>query len=331
MVPPLPNPAWANRASLGTLHLAGQTKGRAEAILDAWVDAGGRRVDTAAFYGRGDAEVLLGGWLRHAPSDVLVTTKIGYFPSSRLYRDAEHVIRAVHESCTRLGRIPDAVLLHEADWDCWWSDARAGVRLGAAPHEPCGAWQVLGELARTLGFAAGISGNHAATLTAVADCLEPSVLLVGKQYDLIWRSAASLLRPCVGRRVTLAAPFHQGALLDLPALAGDALRRGDHSMAAQVSSLQGLLGRHGVDVAHAALAWLLSTTSAEICFGAATVHEVRADVRAFETELPDELVGALSRLGLNRPARAGRAGPDGSVDLGRATVVESTNPGVLRR
>lgn len=69
--------------TLGTGLLSGRTSpSRARRIIDAALDAGVTRVDTARAYGSGETEHLLGAALRTHP-DVTVITKVGLGPLSR--------------------------------------------------------------------------------------------------------------------------------------------------------------------------------------------------------------------------------------------------------
>jgi aryl-alcohol dehydrogenase-like predicted oxidoreductase len=56
-----------SRLALGTVGVSTATRERDYAVLDAWVEAGGTVIDTAHVYEDGDAERLLGLWLRDRP------------------------------------------------------------------------------------------------------------------------------------------------------------------------------------------------------------------------------------------------------------------------
>jgi len=49
---------------LGTVAFRMARRDRAFAVLDAWRTAGGRLIDTAAVYGHGESESVIGAWLR---------------------------------------------------------------------------------------------------------------------------------------------------------------------------------------------------------------------------------------------------------------------------
>lgn len=69
--------------TLGTGLLSGRVSpARARAVVNAALDAGVSRIDTARAYGDGETEYLLGSVLRNRP-DVSVVTKVGLGPLSR--------------------------------------------------------------------------------------------------------------------------------------------------------------------------------------------------------------------------------------------------------
>jgi len=118
---------------VAALCLGGNTFGwttdqtASEAVLDAYVDAGGNFIDTADVYSRwvpghqgGESETALGAWMkargnRHA---VLIATKVmgpmGPGPNDRgLSR--QHIIAGVEASLRRLGT--DYIDLYQSHWD----------------------------------------------------------------------------------------------------------------------------------------------------------------------------------------------------------------------
>jgi aryl-alcohol dehydrogenase-like predicted oxidoreductase len=118
---------------VSALCLGGNTFGwttdqpASEAVLDAYVEAGGNFIDTADVYARwapgntgGESESALGAWMaarrnRHA---VVIATKVcgpmGPGPNDRGLSRL-HIVRAVEDSLTRLGT--DYIDLYQAHWD----------------------------------------------------------------------------------------------------------------------------------------------------------------------------------------------------------------------
>src|SRR6187397_1492381 len=92
---------------LGTVAFRRSGQDRAFAVLDAWRTAGGRLIDTAAVYGHGESESVIGAWLRSrgVREDVLLLTKGGH-PDERDWSSRispEAIESDLGESLERLG------------------------------------------------------------------------------------------------------------------------------------------------------------------------------------------------------------------------------------
>jgi 1-deoxyxylulose-5-phosphate synthase len=113
-----PLEALVSRLALGTLGFSPATRERDYALLDAWLEAGGTTIDTAHVYEDGDAERLLGGWLRDRPGvreRVVIVTK-GAHPDGGSRRvTPEDIAADLHDSVARLGGPIDLYLLHRDD------------------------------------------------------------------------------------------------------------------------------------------------------------------------------------------------------------------------
>lgn len=120
---------WSNRLYFGTWQLGGQFKNLSSAYIESLllfaISSGICRFDTAAVYGRGKVEEMLGTCLSE---DVVIVTKIPAAskpnleapePIQRFY-SRDGINRSVHGSLERLRRSSiDAVLLH--NWLPTWS------------------------------------------------------------------------------------------------------------------------------------------------------------------------------------------------------------------
>lgn len=143
------------RLGFGTSGL-GSRVGRRKALrlLEAAYDAGIRHFDTAPPYGAGEAEAIMGEFLRSNPAGVTVTTKFGLEPPARSFATRAKLVtgrwllsmapalkrnrpggatvapvsaavspislrRSLDRSTAALGRPPEALLLHEQPWDRW--------------------------------------------------------------------------------------------------------------------------------------------------------------------------------------------------------------------
>lgn len=136
---------WSNRLYFGTWQLGGQFKNLSpsyiESLLLFAISSGIRRFDTAAVYGEGKVEQMLGAYL---PEDAVIVTKIPAAskpnleapePIQRFYsQDGIH--RSVYGSLERLRRSSiDAVLLH--NWLPTWSSEAIAILecLNGLKHE----------------------------------------------------------------------------------------------------------------------------------------------------------------------------------------------------
>lgn len=126
---------WSNRLYFGTWQLGGQFKNLSPAYIESLllfaISSGIRRFDTAAVYGGGKVEEMLGACL---PEDVVIVTKIPATskpnleapePIQRFYsQDGIH--RSVYGSLERLRRSSvDAILLH--NWLPTWSSETISI------------------------------------------------------------------------------------------------------------------------------------------------------------------------------------------------------------
>jgi 1-deoxyxylulose-5-phosphate synthase len=112
LAPPL------SRLALGTLGFSGASRDRDYAVLDAWVDAGGTVIDTAHVYEDGDAERLLGDWLRDRPGvreRLVIVTKGAHPDGDRARVTSADIASDLRDSIERLGGPVDLYLLHRDD------------------------------------------------------------------------------------------------------------------------------------------------------------------------------------------------------------------------
>lgn len=112
-LPPVP------RIGLGTAAFRLERAAAAHQILDAYVELGGTLIDTAAIYGHGESERVIGEWLRGsgARDSVTLLTK-GAHPdaawNSRL--DPASIVRDLEDSLRHLGvEFVDVLLVHRDD------------------------------------------------------------------------------------------------------------------------------------------------------------------------------------------------------------------------
>lgn len=131
-------------------------KGRAHALLDAYVEAGGTFVDTADMYGDGRAESYIGEWLDGRDRESVVIASKVYWPTHEGANghglNRKHLRRSLDEILDRLGtEYLDLLYVHRWDditpvetfmrtLDEFVSEGRV-LHLGASTFEP-NAWKV---------------------------------------------------------------------------------------------------------------------------------------------------------------------------------------------
>ena len=107
-----------SRLALGTLGFSPATRDRDYAVLDAWVEAGGTVIDTAHVYEGGDAERVLGEWLRDRPGvreRLVIVTKGAHPDGDRVRVTPADIASDLSDSIERLGGPVDLYLLHRDD------------------------------------------------------------------------------------------------------------------------------------------------------------------------------------------------------------------------
>ncbi len=125
---PLGGPAWVNGRAIGRGAIGFSAACR---VVAAALDRGVTFFDTAALYGLGRAEDILGRALRRAP-DAIVATKVGYqvdrrgrlrqnFSSSWITRSVDASLRRLRRDCL------DILLLHSPPDDFPWQRFDVGV------------------------------------------------------------------------------------------------------------------------------------------------------------------------------------------------------------
>ena len=107
-----------SRLALGTIGFSPTTRDRDYAVLDAWVEAGGTVIDTAHVYEDGDAERLVGLWLRDRPDvreRLVIVTKGAHPDGDRARVTPADIASDLGDSIERLGGPIDLYLLHRDD------------------------------------------------------------------------------------------------------------------------------------------------------------------------------------------------------------------------
>jgi aryl-alcohol dehydrogenase-like predicted oxidoreductase len=294
----------------GPLVLGGNTFGWTSdrdasfAVLDAFVDAGGRAIDTADVYSAwipgnsgGESETIIGEWFasRGRRDEVVLATKV-YSHAERPGLSADNVRAAVDDSLRRLqtDRI-DLYFAHRDDTEVPQAEyvgvfdelVRAGkVREAGASNFSADRLRSAVEIARAAGQTAFTVAQDPYNLVnrGIEQTLVPTLVELGVAEIPYSALASGFLsgkyRP--GVEVESARAGGASKLLDDPANVG------------LLETLDDIAAAHGVSVAAVALAWLRTRPSVAAPIASArTAEQVPALVESFTLELSAEELGRL--------------------------------------
>ena len=294
---------------LGTVGFHTGTPAAAFEILDAWLAAGGTLIDTAAVYGLGESELVIGEWLRlrGVRDEVVLLTK-GAHPDQTDWRSRmtpEEIEADLTASLARLG-VPsvDLYLVHRDD-----PSVPVGVILEAlAAHVAAGRVTAYGvsnwTLARLDEALAYIDAHGLPPLACsssyfgLASPVEPSWPGVVDATDSASR------RWYAANPVPLVAwsPGGNGYFVAGADLAAEGLRayRGPANLGRRDRAAD-LAGRRGLTMSQVALAWVLCQPFAPIALvGTMSVAHLREALEAATVRLTD---AELAWLETGEPAR----------------------------
>lgn len=298
---------------LGTLVLGGNVFGwtadvdESHRVLDAFVDAGGRAIDTADVYSAwvdgnagGESEEILGGWLRTRKDrdDLVVATKVGML-EERSGLSPANVRAALDESLRRLGT--DHVDLYYAHRD---DDATPQEEYLGAFDELVTAGKV-----RELG-ASNFTPERLRSADAIAREAGLTPFTVAQDpWNLVQREIEREQVAAVDELGMVQLPYSSLASGFLtgkyrPGQDVDSVRSGTASRWLEqpwadelLRTLDDVAGAHGVSVTAVSLAWLRvqPTVGAPIA-SARSVEQLGALVESMTLELSDEEVRRLSAI-----------------------------------
>jgi len=276
---------------------------QSHAVLDAAFEAGIRLIDLADSYAEGEAERIVGRWLRGKPRAELVLTSKVFWPTGPLPDDRglgrRHIVRAIERSLQNLGTdYLDLYFCHREDPGTPLAEtARAMSELCAAGkirHWGTSVWSERRQLA--LQVRCRWSG-----LTApIVEQLPYSLL-----ERWIERRTLPLLQ-LLGMGVCCFSPLAGGLLsgkygAGIPA-GSRAEERTDlrQSLAAREATCRRfteLARRWEMPPAALAIAWILRNERvSSVLLGCSSPEQVKQNVRAAALHIPDALVRELERL-----------------------------------
>jgi D-threo-aldose 1-dehydrogenase len=283
----------------------------AEALATAW-DCGIRYFDTSPHYGIGHSECRTGDFIRRRPrAEFTLSTKVGRLlvpqdPAGRMDEGFEvpathrrvwdfsrdGILRSVDDSLTRMGvdRI-DVLFLHDAE-----------DHFDAAL---CDGYPALAELrAQGVVGAIGAGMYHTAMLTRLVQETHVDAVMLSGRYTLLDQRALNDLFPaCTERGISaIAASIFNSGLLATPRPAPGA--RFDYAPASpevlrRANRIADVCEAHGVTLPQVAMAFPLRHPAvAGIVVGMRSAEEVRDNVAAFGTDIPEQVWADLLNEGL---------------------------------
>lgn len=295
----------------GPLVLGGNTFGwtssaqESHAVLDAFVEAGGRSIDTADAYSAwvpgntgGDSERIIGDWLaaRGRRDDVVIATKV-FSLATRPGLSPDNIRAAVDDSLQRLRT--DYIDLYYAHRD----------DPSVPQEEYVGAFDELVTAGKVLEV--GASNFEPTRLKSAVAAAEEAgrtrFTVTQDHFNLVEREYAEVLAPTVAELGLVELPYYSlasgfltgkyrpGTTVDSARAGGAARYLEDERNVALLASLDEIAAGHGVSVTAVALAWLRQqpTVAAPIA-SARTVDQVPVLVESFDLTLTDEDLARLA-------------------------------------
>jgi len=306
---------------LGTCFMAGQGQAGVTTCVTAAIDLGVNYFDTAADYGHGNDETMLGIALRGRRDRVFLATKVGCVRELGGHRRVDSLQRQFEEGLARLQTDHvDLIQLHEADQRKWWSDDTVSVEV-AGDH--CGplirddeeydfanapSLEFL-RRAKAAGKARfiGITGKDARRLARIVSAIEIDSMMMAHQFNPILRNAGQYLLPVTTAKnvgVVNGAAFMKGWLAtpqvqwrdQPPSWMDEPFRR------AYFAYLD-IHTRSGLPLAELTLRWLLGEPRQHsVVVGFSRIDDIRENVAAAQRgPLPADLQRAIDAIGIVHP------------------------------
>lgn len=268
-----------HRLGLGTLGFSTGRPDAAFALLDTFVELGGRLVDTAAVYGDGESERVIGAWLRARPEAarvVAVLTKGAHPDAAMRSRMTPELIAAdLEASLERLALgVVDVYLVHRDDPAVPVGEILGAldglVRAGRTRAIGVSNW-TLARLDEALGYATAHDLAPVAVSSSYLGLAEPNELpwagcvSARDPATLAWHARTGV--PLLAWSAQSSGFFAEG--FDAATASADTVRAYVSDANAARRARAGDVGtRIGATTAQVALAWVLEEPSRPIALGA---------------------------------------------------------------
>ena len=250
------------------------------------LDRGMNYIDTAAYYGRGMSEVMLGRVLPEIPRDAYVlSTKLGRYAPQHFDFSARRVHESVDISLERM-RLEhlDIVFCHDIEF----------VDLNQIVEETIPALQE--EVAKGKVRFIGVSGYPMKIFHEMLSRTDLDVILTYNHYTLQNDMALSLVEPCKAKQVGLinAAPFSARLLTSAPLPEWHKATPEVRQIAAKAAAY---CAEQGTDIAKLALQYSVANQDFASCVtGSASPERVSQWCEWLEEPLDQELVVAVKEI-----------------------------------
>ena len=309
---------------LGSAFMAGQGQDGVDRCVDYAVDHGVNYFDTAANYGDGRDETMLGAALKGKRDKVILATKVGFINRERYrldgHRSADQLMEQFEGSLKRLQTdYVDIIQIHEADYLKWWTDAipddEDAVDWGELIEDDTDydfanapAVNFLADVKRS-GKARfiGLTAKNARLLGRILKVVEVDSVMTAHQFNPVFRNAVEFLFPTaqdLGVGTVIGAPLMKGWL----AVAQDAWRENppdwmDETFKASYFKFLNIHANAGIPMAELCLRWMLSEQRQQsIVVGFSNLQEVEFNLSAARHgTLPDDLNAAIEEIGIVHP------------------------------
>lgn len=310
---------YISKLALGTAPLGGLftavSDEQGQATILAALDSGINFIDTAPLYGHGNAERMIGSALSKTNKEYVISTKVGrvlkkfapeeiagkvdglaafigvdptIFPVFDFSRDG--ILQSIQESLERLNISSiDIALIHDAD-----------DRIDEAIKN---SYPVLDEL-RSQGVIKGIGVgmNICSYATKAVKEMDLDVILIAGRYSLLDQSAQEeLFKECLKKQtgVMVGGVYNSGVLANPTLESTYNYVPVTPEILSKVKQIQALLLDFDISLTAAAIQFPLRHPAVTcVLTGSRSVTELNANIKDFDTNIPDAAWNALEDAGL---------------------------------